>query len=165
MPEQNIAFARVASFLFQGDTAGAAGVMPKWDGPAATSAWYQLLTGATLERAGDPHAADRYLAANKARSGSPPIAELLLARQTAIDGDPGESGGARPKPFRAKHPDRVEGAALVALAWARDPERGERPNHRPEARGRDRTRPRDLPLRCSPQSRTRCSPLKPSTRR
>ena len=123
VPEANIAFARVASFLFQGDTAGAAGVMPKWDGPAASSAWYQLVTGATLERAGDPHAAERYLAATKLDPDLI-IAEMDLAKQTAIDGDPSKAAELA-KAFRARHPDRVEGAALVALAWARDPGRGE----------------------------------------
>ena len=125
VPEQNIAFARVASFLFQGDTAGAAGVMPKWDGPAASSAWYQLIAGATLERAGDPHAAERYLAATKLDPDLI-IAEVALAKQTAIDGDPAKAAELA-KAFRAKRPERVEGAALAALAWARDPGRGEQP--------------------------------------
>ena len=34
IPEEKYAFARVASFLYQGDTAGAAAVLPRWDGPA-----------------------------------------------------------------------------------------------------------------------------------
>jgi hypothetical protein len=36
LPEEKYAFARVASFLFQGDTAGAAAVLPRWDGPAVS---------------------------------------------------------------------------------------------------------------------------------
>ena len=49
---RTIAFARVASFLFQGDTVGAAALLPKWDDKAAKEPWYQLLAGATLARAG-----------------------------------------------------------------------------------------------------------------
>jgi tetratricopeptide (TPR) repeat protein len=125
VPEANIAFARVASFLFQGDISGAAGVMPKWDGQAAGSAWYQLITGATLERAGDPHAAERYLAATKLDPDLI-VAQVALAKQTAIDGNPAKAAELA-KAFREKHPDRIEGPALIALAWARDPGRGEQP--------------------------------------
>ena len=65
VPEEKYAFARVASFLFQGDTAGAAAVLPRWDGPAGIDPWYQMMAGATLERAGDAHARDRYATAAK----------------------------------------------------------------------------------------------------
>jgi predicted Zn-dependent protease len=123
VPDYAIAFARVAAFLFTGDTAGAAGLMPKWDGPAANDAWYQLMTGATLERAGDPRSAARYEAAVKLDPNLV-IAQVLFAQATAIDGDPSKAQDLA-KQFRAKFPDRPEGAALVALAWARDPARGE----------------------------------------
>jgi predicted Zn-dependent protease len=123
VPESSFAFARVAAFLFQGDTAGAAGLMNKWDGPAANDAWYQVLTGATLERAGDPRAAERYAAAVRIEPNLV-IAQILLAQSTAIDGDPAKAAELA-KQFRAKYPDRPESAALIALAWARDPARGE----------------------------------------
>jgi predicted Zn-dependent protease len=125
VPDFTIAFARVAAFLFQGDTAGAAGLMPKWDGPAANDPWYQLLTGATLERAGDPRAADRYAAAARLDP-SLVIAQVLHAQSTAIDGDPAKAEDLA-RQFRAKLPDRPEGGALLALGWARDPARGEQP--------------------------------------
>jgi len=121
--DDKIAFARVSAFLFQGDTGGAAGLLPKWDGPAANDALYQLVTGATLERAGDPHATERYQAAAKLAP-KLVLAELLLTRATAFDGDPSKAAELA-KQFRAKYPDRPEGAALVGLAWARDPLRGE----------------------------------------
>jgi tetratricopeptide (TPR) repeat protein len=124
VPDSSIAFARVAAFLFQGDTAGAAGLMPKWDGPAANDAWYQLMTGATLERAGDPRAAARYAAAAKLDPNLV-IAQVLLAQSTAID-DPAKAEDLA-KQFRTKFPERPEGAALIAMAWARDPTRGEQP--------------------------------------
>ena len=123
--EKRLAFAYVASFLFQGDTAGAAAALAKWDGKADDDAWYQLIAGATFERAGDGRALDRYAAAAKLDP-QLVIAQVLLARATAVDGDPHRAGELA-KELHAKYPDRVEGATLVALAWARDPMRGEPP--------------------------------------
>jgi predicted Zn-dependent protease len=123
VPEEKYAFAHVASFLFQGDTAGAAGVLPHWDGPAATDAWYQLVAGAALERAGDGRARDRYTAAAKLDPDLV-VAQVGLARVTAIAGDASEAMKLA-KGLRTKLPDRVEPIALVALAWGRDPLREE----------------------------------------
>ncbi len=123
VPEPSYAFARVAAFLFQGDTAGAAGLMSRWDGPAANDAWYQIMTGATLERAGDPRATERYAAAVRLAPDLV-IAQILLIQSTALEGDPAKAADLG-KQFRAKYADRPEGSALVALAWARDPARGE----------------------------------------
>ncbi|MBS2013070.1 MAG: hypothetical protein JST00_09295 [Deltaproteobacteria bacterium] len=125
VPEKQIAFAYVASFLFQGDTAGAASAVAKWDGKADDDAWYQLVAGATFERAGDTRALDRYTAAVKLAPNLV-IAQILLARATAIDGDPHRAGELA-KDMRAKHPNRLEGQALTSLAWARDPMRGDPP--------------------------------------
>lgn len=121
--EKSIAFANVASFLFQGDTAGAAAMIAKWDSAAQNDAWFQLLAGATFERAGDVRAIERYEAAVKLEP-SLVVAEIARARVLAVDGDPRRAAELA-KEFRAKHPDRVEGVALVALTWARDPMRGE----------------------------------------
>lgn len=123
--EKQIAFAYVASFLFQGDTAGAAATVAKWDGKADDDPWYQMLAGATFERAGDARALERYAAAVKLAPNLV-IAEILAARATAVDGDPRHAGELA-KEFRTKHPDRLEGHALTALAWARDPLRGDPP--------------------------------------
>ncbi len=123
--EKRFAFAYVASFLFQGDTAGAAAALAKWDGKADDDPWYQLIAGATFERAGDARALERYAAAVKLDPNLV-IAQILLARATAVDGDPRRAGELA-KELRAKYPDRVEGATLAALAWARDPARGEPP--------------------------------------
>jgi hypothetical protein len=118
-----LAFAQVGSFLFQGDTAGAAAILPKWDGPAASDPWYQMLAGATLERAGDARAIDRYAAAVRL---DPEliVAQVAFVRAMAIDGD-AQKAGELARQFHAKYPERAEGAALVALAWARDPGRTE----------------------------------------
>ncbi len=127
--EKRLAFTYVASFLFQGDTAGAASAIAKWDGKADDDAWYQLVAGATFERAGDTRALDRYAAAVKLDPDLV-IAQILLARATAVDGDPHRAAELA-KEFRGRYPDRLEGTTLVALAWARDPMRGEPP---PEAK-------------------------------
>lgn len=127
--EKRLAFTYAASFLFQGDTAGAAGALAKWDGKADDDPWYQLIAGATFERAGDARALDRYAAAVKLDPNLV-VAQILLARATAVDGDPHHAGELA-KELRAKYPDRIEGTTLVALAWARDPSRGEPP---PEAK-------------------------------
>lgn len=125
VPEKNVAFAHVASFLFQGDTAGAAATVAKWDQQAQDDPWFHLLAGATFERAGDARAVERYSAAVKL---DPDlfIAQVLLLRAMAVDGDP-HRAAEDAKAFRAKFPDRVEPMALLALAWARDPMRGEEP--------------------------------------
>ncbi|HEY8074480.1 MAG TPA: tetratricopeptide repeat protein [Labilithrix sp.] len=124
--EKRLAFAGVASFLFQNDTAGAASAVAKGAAVKADEdAWYQLVAGATFERAGDAHALERYEAATKL---DPEllIAQILLVRAMAVDGDP-QRANELAKDFRAKHQDRIESAALVALAWARDPMKGEPP--------------------------------------
>jgi tetratricopeptide (TPR) repeat protein len=123
--EDKFAFARVASFLYQGDTAGAAGVMSRWDGPAGGEPWYQLMAGATLDRAGDARARDRYATAVKLAPELFP-AQVALARATATEGDPAEAMRLA-KAVRALAPDRAEGVALVALAWSRDPRREDAP--------------------------------------
>jgi tetratricopeptide (TPR) repeat protein len=119
--EDKYAFAKVDSFLYQGDTAGAAGVLAKWDGPAGGDAWYQLAAGATLERAGDARARDRYAAAVRL---DPElfVAQVALARATAIDGE-AQDALRQAKSLRIAHAERAEPVALVALAWGRDPRR------------------------------------------
>ncbi|HEY1955815.1 MAG TPA: hypothetical protein VGH28_09380 [Polyangiaceae bacterium] len=123
--EEDLVFAQVASFLFQGDTVGAASLLAKNDQKCQGDAWYQLMAGATLERAGSNGAKERYEAATKI---DPELvaARIGLVRSTAIDGDPVKAMDLA-KAFVAKYPDRSEGGALVALAWARDPSRADTP--------------------------------------
>ncbi len=119
--EENFSFAQLGGFLFQGDTAGGAALLPRFDQASANDAWYQLLAGATLERAGDPHSIERYATAVKL---DPDlfIARVALTRTVAIDGDP-QKAVELAKDIRTRYPDRAEGLALMALAWARDPTR------------------------------------------
>ncbi len=125
VPESEIAFAYAAGFLFQGDTAGAAGVLAKWDDKAQNDAYYQLIAGATLERAGDPRAADRYLAATKLNP-KLVVARVAYLRSMAMDGDPRKAKELADQ-FKAEYPARPESSALLALAWARDYGRPEAP--------------------------------------
>lgn len=146
--EKRIAFAYVASFLFQNDTAGAASTVAKWDGKADDDAWYQLLAGATFERAGDPRALERYAAAVKLDP-ELVVAQILQARAAAVDGDPAKALELA-KEFRAKRPDRPEGVALVALAWSRNPMRGEPPPEVKEVIDKAEALP--IPLRSVPHA-------------
>jgi tetratricopeptide (TPR) repeat protein len=123
--DKRIAVAHVASFLYQGDTAGSAATVAKWDTVAQDDPWFQLLAGATFERAGDPRALERYAAAVRLDP-ELVIAQMLLIRATSIEGDTRRAAELA-KDFRARFPDRVEGFALIALAWTRDPLRGDPP--------------------------------------
>ncbi|HXN30925.1 MAG TPA: hypothetical protein VN894_03645 [Polyangiaceae bacterium] len=119
--EEQYAFAHVASFLFQGDTAGAAAALARWEQPARDDAWYQMIAGAALERAGDGRARDRVASASKL---DPELvaAKTGLARAAAIDGDTQEAMRLA-RTLRVAMPERAEPVALIALAWGRDPRR------------------------------------------
>jgi tetratricopeptide (TPR) repeat protein len=121
VPDDKYAFAHVASFLFQGDTAGAAAALARWEREAGGDAWYLMVAGATLERAGDARARDRYAAASKLDPDLV-VAKVALARAAAIDGDTQESMRLA-RALRGAMPERAEPVALVALAWGRDPRR------------------------------------------
>lgn len=142
--ERDLAFAVVASFLFQGDTAGAAAAIAKWDEKAANDAFYQLVAGATFERAGDERAAARYEAAAKL---APDlfVAQTLLVRAVAMGGDPARAAELA-KALSQSHPTRAEGPLLEALAWARNPARGDAPD---AARKAAETAPSSLPITVS----------------
>jgi tetratricopeptide (TPR) repeat protein len=125
VPEAELAFARIGSFIAQGDTAGAAALLPQWDGPAKKDAYYQLLAGVALERAGDLRAAERY---QLAVSLDPELlpAQVMYARAVILEGDR-LKGLETVRHIRSKWQNRAETSALAALAWARDPARGPAP--------------------------------------
>lgn len=125
IPEGKLAFAAVASFLFQGDTAGAAAAVAKWDSVAHDDPWFQLIAGAAFDRAGDPRSVERFAAAQKLDP-SLFLAQMFLVRAQAEGGNTAEAM-ALAKAMHAAAPARLEGSALYALAWARDPARGETP--------------------------------------
>jgi predicted Zn-dependent protease len=135
VPEAALAFARVASFLAQNDTAGAIALLPQWDSQTKDEPYYQLLAGAALERAGDARAVERYQLATKLDPNLAP-AQVLLARALLLrrapeasgpnDADRGR-GNELAQAFERHWPGRAEAAALRALGWAKDSLREELP--------------------------------------
>ncbi len=124
VPEKDVAFGRIASFLADGDLAGAASQLPKWDKLAGDSAFYQLAAGATLDRAGDLRAVERFQAARD-RDPQLIVAKIMLARVVLL-----EVGVDKAKPIidaMAKQVgERADVKSLRALAWVVDPARPEK---------------------------------------
>jgi len=123
LPEKDTAFGRIASFMAEGDLAGGAAILSRWDGASARDPYYQLAAGAVLERAGDLRAVERYDAARQLDPDFIP-AQMLLARLLLL-----EFGSERAKPvmetLHKKLGDAPITRALSALAWVVDPERPE----------------------------------------
>jgi hypothetical protein len=124
--ERDLAVGRVASFFVEGDLAGAAALLPKWDAEAGKDAYYQLAAGAVLERAGDSRALERY---DEARALDPKLvpAELALARLLLL-----EYGVTKARPalddLATKLPaDDPNLRALTALTWVVTPDRTAEP--------------------------------------
>jgi tetratricopeptide (TPR) repeat protein len=121
LPEKDVAFGKIASFMAEGDLAGGAGILARWDKECARDAYYQLAAGAVLERAGDLRAIERYDAARQLDPEFIP-AQMFLARLLLL-----EFGGERAKPvldaLHKKLGDAPITRALAALAWVVDPER------------------------------------------
>jgi len=123
LPEKDTAFGRIASFMAEGDLAGGAAILSRWDTASGRDPYYQLAAGAVLERAGDLRAIERYDAARRLDSKFIP-AQLLLARLLLL-----EFGAERAKPvldgLRQELGDAPITRALSALAWVVDSERPE----------------------------------------
>ncbi len=123
LPDKDTAFGKIAAFMTEGDLAGGAAILARWDSDSAGDPYYQLVAGAVLERAGDLRAADRYEVARKLDPDFVP-AQMLLARLLLL-----EFGGERAKEvlasLRAKLGSAPITRALSALSWVVDPERSE----------------------------------------
>ncbi len=124
--EESLVFAHIASFLFQGDTVGAAGAPARSGTTRAarmtlgTSSWRAPRSSAPATRA----PSDRYEAATKLDAQS----RHRAGRARAGDGHrwrPRRRRWSSRRRSERSAPDRTEGPALVALAWARDPRREE----------------------------------------
>jgi len=123
LPEKDVAFGKIASFMAEGDLAGGAGILARWDKECARDAYYQLAAGAVLERAGDLRAVERYDAARRLDPDFVP-AQMFLARLLLL-----EFGNERAKPvldaLRKQLGEAPITRALAALSWVVDPERPE----------------------------------------
>jgi predicted Zn-dependent protease len=137
--EDRIAFARIASYLREDDTESALALVAQWDIRAQNDPYFQLVAGAALERAGDARAAERYRLASSLTPDLV-VARVLLARAVLLEIDVSRGLGLATE-IQKRWPDRAESAALLALAWARDPNRGPPP---PETRAAE-ARKKDLP--------------------
>jgi hypothetical protein len=118
LPEKDSAFGKLASFMSEGDLAGGAAILSRWDKDSARDPYYQLVAGAVLERAGDLRAIQRYDAARQLDPDFVP-AQMLLARLLLL-----EFGSERAKPvmnaLRAELGAAPITRALSALAWVVD---------------------------------------------
>jgi tetratricopeptide (TPR) repeat protein len=121
LSEEQVAFGRIAAFLVEGDLAGAAALLPKWDTRASKDAYYQLLAGAALEAAGDLRALERYEAA-RTLDAKLVIAEVLLARLALLELGP-DKGRPMVEALKLKLGDIPTTRALSALLWAVEPDR------------------------------------------
>jgi hypothetical protein len=84
VPESEIVFGKIASYLVEGDLAGAAASLPKFDKDAGKDPFFQLTAGAVLERAGDRRCIERYEAA-RALDPKLVVADVLLARSVLLE--------------------------------------------------------------------------------
>ncbi|MCC6215741.1 MAG: hypothetical protein IT376_12825 [Polyangiaceae bacterium] len=120
IPEAEVVHGKVASFLAEGDLAGAAALLQKWDAQAGRIALYQVVAGAALERAGDTRALERYEAATRLDERMV-LPRLLLAQLALL-----ELGPERARPLvedaRKVAGDTPAVRVLAGLAWALDPE-------------------------------------------
>jgi tetratricopeptide (TPR) repeat protein len=117
--EARTAFGKIASFLSEGDLAGAAAILPKWDDKAKNDPFYHFAAAAMLERAGDVRAVGRYEQAFKLDP------ELLVARVFHAELVTLELGIETGRPLVEELVktlgDQPIARALSSLAWAADP--------------------------------------------
>ncbi len=125
LAEERLAFGKMASYLVEGDVAGAAAFLPKWDKKAGEDAHYQLLAGVVLEQAGDARALERYQLAKKLEPKAA-VFDLFLARAALMQTGT-EASKATVNAAVRNFGDRPAGRALRGLAWALDPSRTPKP--------------------------------------
>ncbi|MBX3181060.1 MAG: hypothetical protein KF915_00385 [Polyangiaceae bacterium] len=116
VPEEQLAFGQVASFVADGDLAGAASLLSRWDQRAGKDAMYQLTAGAALDLAGDQRALSRYQLAAKL---DPELAaaHVFLAILALIELDE-EAAGPTIEQAIERTRGTPSGKALALLRWA-----------------------------------------------
>jgi hypothetical protein len=85
--ETDLVFGRLASALSAGDLPGAGATIAEWDVRAKDDSLYQLLAGVVFERAGNPEALDRYVAATRLQPDLK-LAHALAARLALLQQGP-----------------------------------------------------------------------------
>jgi tetratricopeptide (TPR) repeat protein len=85
--EPRLVFGRLASALAAGDLPGAGATIAAWDARAKDDALYQLLAGVVFERAGNPEALERYVAATRLQPDLK-LAHALAARLALLQQGP-----------------------------------------------------------------------------
>ncbi|MEZ4375695.1 MAG: hypothetical protein R3B07_33100 [Polyangiaceae bacterium] len=125
VPEEQLAFGQVASFMAEGDLAGAAALLSKWDKKVAQDPMYQLTAGAALDLAGDNRAFERYQAAVKLDPDLIP-AQVFLSTLALIELGPEQAKPVVDEALK-RLDDRPSGKALVALRWVAEGAEGDLP--------------------------------------
>ncbi len=120
------AFGRIGSFLSEGDLAGAAAVLSKWDEKSKDDPFYHLVAAAMLERAGDNRAMGRY---QQAFHLDPDlnIARLFHAELVTLELGP-DAGRPFVEDVVKRLGDAPASHALVGLVWALDSNAGDLPD-------------------------------------
>jgi tetratricopeptide (TPR) repeat protein len=123
--DSKVAFGKIASFLSEGDLAGAAAVLSKWDEKAKSDPFYHLVAAAMLERAGDVRAIGRY---KQAFDLDPDLAVARVFHAELVTLELGiEQGKPIIEEVKQKLGETPISRALTGLAWAADPASGDTP--------------------------------------
>jgi tetratricopeptide (TPR) repeat protein len=123
--DSKVAFGKIASFLAEGDLAGAAAVLSKWDEKAKADPFYHLVAAAMLERAGDVRAIGRY---KQAFELDPDLAVARIFHAELVTLELGiEQGKPIIEEAKQKLGETPISRALTGLAWAADPASGDTP--------------------------------------
>jgi len=114
--EPRLVFGRLASALAAGDLPGAAQLVLQWDERAKGEALYQLLVGATFERAGNPMALERFISATTLQPDLK-LAHLMAARLAVLQLGPEKAKPTLELAYARLGPGAAE-QVLRGLAWA-----------------------------------------------
>jgi hypothetical protein len=117
--EPRLIFGRLASALAAGDLPGAGLIIARWDARTRDDALYQLLAGVVFERAGNPEALDRYVAATHL-SPELKLAHALAARLALIQLGPAAARSTL-EVARSRLGPGLASDVLGGLAWATAP--------------------------------------------
>jgi tetratricopeptide (TPR) repeat protein len=114
--ERRVIFGRLASSLAAGDLPGAGTTIAEWDQRAKDDPLYQLFAGAVFERAGNPEALDRYVAATRLQPDLK-VAHALAARLALLQLGPGAAKSIV-EVARARLGPGLASDVLGGLEWA-----------------------------------------------